>query len=182
MAFKHETDIYCILLTSAINTESLNTFYQKAVPLLKKADHLNLYIDSAGGQVVVALGLARFLTSLGKKVTTFNVGHCDSAAIVLFAAGHERIANAAGCQFAMHEVGIGMSGIQTLASLAKIRRQLERDTNRICAFLERQTGRASQFWQKDMTRSRKLTSAAALRCRLATAIAPVATPARTIAI
>lgn len=171
-----------VLFASAIDQASLKRFYRKVVPRLEKTDLLNLYIDSAGGQVVVALGLARFLASLGKKVVTFNVGHCDSAAIVLFAAGHGRIANAEGCRFLMHEVGFELSGVQTLTSLAKIIRQLRRDTERICSFLEKRTGRSATLWERDMKKGRSLSPKSAQRRNLATGEAEVRLPKRMLTI
>lgn len=171
-----------IRFNTAINQASLKRFYCKVVPRLKMSDHLNLYIDSDGGQVVVALGLARFLASLGDKVTTFNIGHCDSAAIVLFAAGHERIANANGCQFDMHEVGIEISGVQTITSIEKISRQLRRDTDRICRFLERRTGRSAVLWERDMAMGNNLSSRNAIHRKLATGKALLTLPKRLLTI
>ncbi len=171
-----------VLFTSAIDTVSLGRFYRRVVPRLGKVDRLNLFIDSSGGQVIVALGLARFLASLKRRIMTFNAGHCDSAAIVIFAAGHERIANAAGCQFAMHEVGIETPGIQTLSSLAKIERQLKRDTDNIVRFLEKRTGRSAILWERDMATKKTLSSRSAIQRNLATGKAVFELPKRLLTI
>ena len=158
-----------VLFLSAIKHDSLECFYRKVVPRLTKSDRLELHIDSLGGEVTVALGLARFLASLKGKVTTYNDGHCDSAAIVVFASGKERVAGR-GSQFAMHEVGIETTGLHTLSTLAKVQRLLRRDTMRITRFLERQTGRDALLWERDMRRNRRLSADMALHNGLATQI------------
>lgn len=158
-----------VLLSSAIKHDLLECFYRKVVPRLAKSDRLELHINSLGGEVAVALVLARFLTSLKGKVTIYNDGHCDSAAIVIFASGKERIAEH-GCQFVMHEVGIETNGLHTLSTLAKVQRVLRRDTERITRFLERRTGRDALLWECDMRRNRRLSADMALRNGLATKI------------
>ena len=161
-----------VLFSSAITHASLESFYRKVVPRLTKADHLELHIDSLGGEVSVALVLARFLASLKNKVTTYNDGHCDSAAIVIFASGKERVAGY-GCQFVMHEVGIETTGLQTLTTIAKVQKLLQHDTMRITQFLERRTGRSAALWKHDMYRARKLSANMAIRSGLATNVEKV---------
>lgn len=158
-----------VLFSSAIKHDSLECFYRKVVPRLTKSDHLELHIDSFGGEVTVALVLARFLASLKGKVTTYNDGHCDSAAVVVFASGKERVVGT-GCQFVMHEVGIETTGLHTLSTIAKVQRTLRRDTKRITRFLERRTGRDALLWERDMRRNRRLSVDLALRNGLATKI------------
>ena len=158
-----------VLFSSAITHDSLECFYHKVVPRLAKSDCLELHIKSLGGEVMVALGLARFLTSLKGKVTTYNDGHCDSAAIVIFASGKERVARR-GCQFVMHEVGIDITGLQTLSTLTKVQKLLRRDTKCITRFLERRTGRDAFLWECDMRRNRRLSAEMALHNGLATQI------------
>ncbi len=159
-----------VLFSAAINHDSLECFYYEVIPRLKESDHLELHIDSRGGEVAVALGLAYFLKSLGDKITTYNEGHCDSAAIVIFASGAERVA-IRGCQFAMHEVGIDITGLQTLSSLSLLKDLLTSDAKRITQFLERQTGRAASLWERDMINNRHLSSVMAFHNGLATKIA-----------
>lgn len=163
-----------VLFSSAITHDSLESFYRKVVPRLMKTDHLELHIDSRGGEVSVALALARFLVSLKGKVTTYNDGHCDSAAIVIFASGKERVAGL-GCQFGMHEVGIETTGLQTLTTIAKVQKLLQRDTVRITQFLERRTGRAATLWKHDMCHARELSANMAVRSGLATIVKEVYT-------
>lgn len=158
-----------VLFSADINHDSLERFYHEVVPRLKESGRLELHINSKGGEVAMALGLACFLKSLGDKMTTYNEGHCDSAAIVIFASGSERVA-IRGCQFAMHEVGVEMSGLQTLSSLSQLKDLLRNDTERITQFLERQTGRAASRWERDMRNNRQLSSTVAFRSGLATQI------------
>lgn len=158
-----------VLFSSAITHDSLECFYRKVIPRLTKSDHLELHIDSRGGEVTVALGLARFLVSLKGKVTTYNDGHCDSAAVVVFASGKERVVWR-GSQFVMHEVGIETTGLHTLSTLAKVQKVLRRDTERITRFLERRTGRDALLWECDMRRNRCLSVDMALRNGLVTQI------------
>ena len=162
-----------VVFTSALDAFSLERFHRDVVPRLTKANALNLYINSPGGQVPVALALARFVQMLKGRTTTYNMCRCDSAAIVLFAAGQERIVAKKGCSFRLHEVEKELYGPQTIRMLKRELGELRTDTWKICRFLELQTGRTQLDWQGDMLRQRVLTGLSARRMNLATRIGDV---------
>jgi ATP-dependent protease ClpP protease subunit len=57
-------------------------------------DHFHLEIASGGGDLIAGFAGYNILTNLPVKVTTHNCGAVDSAAIMLFLAGVQRIASA----------------------------------------------------------------------------------------
>ena len=66
---------------------------------------LHLLLNSPGGSVPVALGIANFLESLPCNLITYNISRCNSAAIMLFVAGKKRYCVPEGT-FLAHSVNI----------------------------------------------------------------------------
>ena len=71
---------------------------QKLIDEIKKLNEkflesteLTIYIPSPGGSVDIAVELFNFLKLLDCKITTVNLSCVNSAAIIIFAAGDERI-------------------------------------------------------------------------------------------
>lgn len=111
---------------------------------------LHLLINSPGGSVPVALGLANFLEGLPCKLITYNISRCDSAAIILFAAGEERICVPEGTFFA-HSVNIELSGQYSLDSLRMEYLKLQQDYKSILSYLSRKTSVSARCWRNYMT-------------------------------
>lgn len=160
-----------VMWSAEINAESLFAFQERAVPLLRlnKTAKLNLCLDCGGGKVPIALALARFISKLGDKVTTYNLGKCNSASIVLFVAGHERLARS-GCRFRFHEVGKVLFGTQTISSLENELQELRSDTRKMCKFLETRTGRGWREWRNDMNSKMVYCCKSAVQSGLATKV------------
>lgn len=156
-----------VIIQGPIDYTLLRRFHQEVVPRIEQSRQLNLYIDSAGGIVQLAMALARFLTSLD-NVWTYNIGTCNSAAILLFAAGKERIADERGCTFFFHEVEKQLQGGFTLSTLSQEIKQLQKDTHLIAQFLTEQTGQPQDLWLQYMQQSRTLDGNAAHSLNLAT--------------
>ena len=113
-------------------------------------NELHLLINSPGGSVPVALGLANLLESLPCKLITYNISRCDSAAIILFAAGKERICVPEGTFFA-HSVNIELSGQYSLDTLRMEYLKLRQDYKSILSYLSRKTSISSRCWRSYMT-------------------------------
>ena len=142
-------------------------------------DELHLLINSPGGSVPVALGLANFLESLPCKLITHNISRCDSAAIILFAAGKERICVPEGTFFA-HSVNIELSGQYSLDSLRMEYLKLQQDYKSILAYLSRKTSISFRCWRNYMTEKGHVFSAQeALTRGLATRIEELRIPQHT---
>ena len=56
----------------------------------KEADVYNVYITSPGGLIEEGFDIYNYLVNLGKPVTTYARGNCDSIATVIFQAGAKR--------------------------------------------------------------------------------------------
>lgn len=135
-----------------------------------KIDELHLVINSPGGSVPIALGIANFLESLPCKVFTYNLSRCDSAAIVLFAAGKERIC-VPESSFFSHCTKIVLNGEYSLDSLRLKYLALKHDYERIILFLSRKTLISCRRWKNYMMEKGHVFSAEeALRVGLATQI------------
>lgn len=140
---------------------------------------LHLLINSPGGSVPVALGLANFLESLPCKLITYNISRCDSAAIMLFAAGEERFCVPEGTFFA-HSVNIELSGQYSLDSLRMEYLKLQQDYKSILSYLSRKTSISCRCWRNYMTEKGHVFSAQeALKRGLANRIEELRIPQHT---
>ena len=162
---------------TAITARSLIDTLVEQVP--DSVNELHLLINSPGGSVPVALGLANFLESLPCKLITYNISRCDSAAIMLFAAGEERICVPEGTFFA-HSVNIELSGQYSLDSLRMEYLKLQQDYKSILSYLSRKTSISCRCWRNYMTEKGHVFSAQeALTRGLATRIEELKIPQHT---
>ena len=165
------------LPVTAITARSLIDTLVKQVP--DSVNELHLLINSPGGSVPVALGLANFLESLPCKLITYNISRCDSDAIMLFAAGKERICVPEGTFFA-HSVNIELSGQYSLDSLRMEYLKLQQDYKSILSYLSRKTSVSCRCWRNYMTENGHVFSAQeALTRGLATRIEDLRIPQHT---
>lgn len=137
---------------------------------------LHLLINSPGGSVPVALGVAQFLEGLPCKLITYNISRCDSAAIVMFAAGEERISVPEGAFFA-HTVNIELTGQYSLDALHLEYLKLRQEYNSIISYLSRKTQISSSCWRNFMTeKGHVFSSSEALKRGLATSVKELSIP------
>lgn len=162
---------------NAISVRNLIDTLTNKVP--NHVQELHLLINSPGGSVPVALGLANFLESLPCKLITYNISRCDSAAIMLFAAGEERFCVPEGTFFA-HSVNIELSGQYSLDSLRMEYLKLQQDYKSILSYLSRKTSVSARCWRNYMTEKGHVFSAQeALTRGLATRIEELRIPQHT---
>ena len=95
-----------------------------------------LRINSQGGSIPLALILAEYLYSLPCRVLAYNMAHCDSAAILVFAAAKERIAIQSS-SFMFHPPFVNLNGKFTFRGLAVELKRLREDTKSMITFLSK---------------------------------------------
>ena len=161
---------HTFIFSSAINQKSISTFLTHIETLLKtECDVIKLLINSSGGAVSLAFGIVHLLQSLPCKVVTYNLGKVDSAALLLFAVGDERIALPQSRFFA-HEVTKERMREHTLHSLRCELEEIELDTVNIATFLSERTKLTQDVWRTYMEKGEVISPAEALSIGLITSI------------
>lgn len=150
-----------------VTAETVTAFKDGVVPLLNEADELVLLINSSGGMVDLAIELARFLSKIRPGIITHNIGRCESAAVMMFAAGTIRIAGSFAV-FAVHEVSQQFEGMLSLSEVKARLNTMCKDEDRIVRFLEARTARSALLWERDMHRMRSFGAMTANRLGLVT--------------
>ncbi|MBQ3452362.1 MAG: ATP-dependent Clp protease proteolytic subunit, partial [Selenomonadaceae bacterium] len=83
-----------ISFTGSVNEENVRAFINEIKNLTENfpdSTALTVYISSPGGNVDIAVEIFNFLKLLDCKVRMVNTSCVNSAAIIIFAAGEERI-------------------------------------------------------------------------------------------
>ena len=142
-------------------------FLQNEVP--ESCEELEVRICSHGGSVSVGLAIAGLLHELPIRVRTVNLSRVDSAAIMVFAAGDERVCYSHS-GFFIHEVGKECSGTKTIRELLKMVKEIEFDVKRVVSFLARRTGINFVRWKSYMDNGLLLSADKAVELGLATRI------------
>ena len=124
----------------AITWERVNFLQEVVTNLIARGIMtMTLMISSTGGEITAALSMYNFLTSVGIKLTTYNVGNTYSAAVLVFLAGERRVADRS-TQFIIHPssavVGAGALSIGDLSDRVE---SLGRDTARVLDVLMART-------------------------------------------
>ncbi len=109
---------------------------------------LHIAVQSSGGSVPIALAIANLLMSLPCKVFTYNIGNVESAALIIFSAGENRVCSP-GARFYIHPIGKEIRGIQTEETLKKYLNEIKQDTERVAQYLANQTRKTNiNKWKK----------------------------------
>ena len=128
--------------------------------------HIHLAIQSPGVSVPVALALANLLLALSCPITTYNIGNVDSAALIVFAAGAERICSPKAL-FLTHPIGKNVEGVQTIETLSSLIQEIEEDTRRVVEFLAQRTKvTPASIWSELMSKPHIISSDEALKIGL----------------
>lgn len=128
---------------------------------------LDLFIQSVGGSVPVAFAMADFLMSLPIAVRTYNLSNVDSASIIVYAAGEERLVSP-NSTFFLHPVCKPVSGLKNAKELRRLADEIEYDARREAKFLSRRTGAAESRWRRIMEEGATLDGTQAVELGLAT--------------
>jgi ATP-dependent Clp protease, protease subunit len=137
------------------------------------ATELLVLIDSPGGEVDAGFSIKNILTSTELPITTRAVGTCASIATVIFLAGKTRqVFN--NSQVMIHLPMAGLEGHYNEVELAKVKAQLEAETNRILTDYTTVTGTSAKEIEPFLIDGTYLTSEQAIQLNFATEIyAPI---------
>jgi ATP-dependent Clp protease protease subunit len=102
--------IAVITFLGDINTVSMGQLMGVVTAQLNRGFHkIRIVISSGGGDPTAAFAAYNYLHNIPAEVSTFNFGNVDSAALILFCAGHERYSLPA-TRFLIHGTTINISG------------------------------------------------------------------------
>ena len=148
-----------ISFTGGVNEENVRAFINEIKNLIEKnpeSDSLTIYISSQGGNVDIAVELFNFLKLLDCKVTTVNISCVNSAAIIIFAAGAERISLPCS-SFYVHSVTKNLNGNFTASDLLREAKEMKANTDRIATILESASNKNKTYWKRLMGKGCLLT-------------------------
>lgn len=106
-------------------------------------EELVLQISSSGGSSDHGLLAYNYLKQLSLKITTIGMGNVDSAAVMLFCAGNQRLAMPS-CRFVLHEALATINGQFGSLKLAEMARLIERITDDYVDVVSKVTGQKKQ--------------------------------------
>ena len=141
-----------ITFTGSVDEENVREFIDNIKHLNKEfpdGDLLTVYISSPGGDVDISVELFNFLKLLDCKVRTVNISCVNSAAVVIFAAGDERI-----CQpcstFYVHSVTKKLNGDFTAEDLLREAHEMQANTDKISTILSSVSKKNKSYWKRLM--------------------------------
>lgn len=100
----------------------------------------------------VALGLATFFLALPVKLVTYNFSHCDSASVLLYLAGRERICSPL-ASFFLHSLQVELKEMMSISRLEAEIVNLKIDTENVIQFYTNRTGVDSDIWRERLSDS-----------------------------
>ena len=133
--------------------------------------NITIQICSQGGDEGAGRALAgriRGLIDAGVNVVTVGYGDIHSAAVVVFAAGQERLLSHAAVVM-VHESSVEADTLNA-SGYKRLAKQMEADEQFWCKLLERYTGTDAKVWAKLHADETYLTPEQALELKLATTI------------
>lgn len=159
-----------VSFSDQINCDSVHRFIDR----LNQINSVNpdsslliINISSSGGDIDVAIELFNFIKSLKCPVRTVNTSYVNSAAIIFFLAGDERICLPAS-SFYVHGVTKRLNGIYNAGTLMREVREMNANTEKIANLLEQRTKKNKTYWKRMMRKGQMLTSLKAAEVGLTT--------------
>lgn len=149
-----------INFTGSVDEENVRAFINEIKNLNEKfpdSTELTIYISSPGGSVDIAVELFYFLKLLDCKVRTVNISCVNSAAIIIFAAGDERISLPCS-SFYVHAITKNLNGNFTAADLLREVREMSANTDKVATILESVSNKNKSYWKRLMKKGCLLTS------------------------
>ena len=149
-----------INFTGNVNEENARAFINELKNLITEnpeSTSLTIYISSPGGSVDIAVELFNFLKLLDCKIRTVNISCVNSAAIIIFAAGTERISLPCS-SFYVHSVSKHMDGDFTADDLFREAREMTANTDKVAAILANTSNKNKSYWKCLMKKGCLLTS------------------------
>ena len=149
-----------INFTGNVNEENVRNFINEIKNLIEKnpeSTSLTIYISSSGGNVDIAVELFNFLKLLDCTVRTVNVSCVNSAAIIIFAAGTERISLPCS-SFYVHSVSKHLNGNYTADDLLREAKEMTANTDKVVTILANISNKNKSYWKRLMKKGCLLTS------------------------
>ena len=149
-----------ISFTGSVNEENVRTFINDIKNLVEQNSDstvLTVYISSPGGNVDIAVELFNFLKLLDCTVRTINISCVNSAAIIIFAAGTERICLPCS-SFYVHSITKNLNGNFTAADLFREAKEMTANTNKVATILAGVSNKNKSYWKRLMRKGCLLTS------------------------
>ncbi len=135
-------NFYANILENTVN-DFIRTVTQISASEAKKGDPIDeviIQIQSSGGSSDHGLLAYNFLKQTGITITTIGMGNVDSAAIMMYCAGTNRI-SVPSCRFLIHEATVTISGQFNLTKLNELKEITERINNDYCEVISNVCGK-----------------------------------------
>ena len=149
-----------ISFTGSVNEENVRAFVTKIKNMTTQnpeSTSLTIYMSSPGGNVDIAVELFNFLKLLNCKVRTVNMSCVNSAAIIIFAAGTERICFPCS-SFYVHSITKNLNGNFTAADLLREAKEMSTNTDKVATILANTSNKSKAYWKRLMRKGYLLTS------------------------
>ncbi len=161
-----------INFTGSVDEDNIRAFVTEIKNLVAenpKSTSLTIYISSPGGSVDIAVELFNFLKLLDCKIRTVNLSCVNSAAIVVFAAGTERISLPCS-SFYVHAVSKNLNGNFTADDLLREVREMSANTDKVATILASASNKNKSYWKRLMRKGCLLTAQKAKELGLANVV------------
>lgn len=149
-----------ISFTDSVNEENVRTFINEIKNLIEQnpdSTALTVYISSPGGNVDIAVELFHFLKLLDCTIRTVNISCVNSAAIIIFAAGTERISLPCS-SFYVHAITKNLNGNFTADDLLREAKEMAANTDKVATILASVSNKSKSYWKRLMRKGCLLTS------------------------
>ena len=152
------TDIK-VNFTGKFDEGNVQNFIDEIKDILEKnldISSLTIYISSPGGNIDIAIELYSFLKLLDCKVRTVNTSYVNSAAIIVFAAGVERICLPCS-SFYVHSITKNLNGNFTANDLLREVKEMMANTEKVSTILANISNKNKSYWKRLMQKGYLLT-------------------------
>ena len=149
-----------ISFNSSVNEENVHAFINEIKNLIEKfpeSSSLTIYISSPGGSIDIAVELFYFLKLLDCKITTVNLSCVNSAAIIIFAAGDERVCLPCS-SFYVHSITKHLDGDFTVEDLLREVKEMSANTDKVATILADVSKKNKTYWKRLMRKGCLLTA------------------------
>lgn len=141
-----------LYFSELINATTISHFirtFQESIVSSDFDGEVRIMISSGGGEVDVAIELYHFLQDSGLKITTVNTSVVNSAAVILYLAGTQRICYPES-SFYIHSISKKFNGIYNADDLKREVKEIEVNTDIVSSILEKTTLKPKRFWKRMM--------------------------------
>lgn len=111
-------------------------------------DPIDLYITSPGGDINGLTALVDLIANLKCKINTIGIGHVESAAVWILAAGTGKRYVTENALVMVHETSSWLRG--TSSNIESDAKQVKQTQNNLFALLERYSKKDAAFWESEV--------------------------------